>query len=352
VLYFIAWTIALSTNGQWVGEPTDWMKPPDWSGNFWGPAATRARGTGQLPPLPMNPAMTRWRDRGRSLVREGDIVFRMGDARILRGMFPLSLFIAKATGSAFSHTGIVAIEDGLTVVYDCSAAGLQRQPFEVWMLDCVGSMGVKRLRPEHRHNIPGVIAFCRKAFERQVPFDFEFHPDDAALYCLELTEKAFRSQGLPLSDSVRIGDWEHLIHYPLTALAIQTFTGYVLDRPIALEQPVYVPGNEHQGVWSSPMLETVFGPAPKCVWTTPENQAVGISLRGDLELLVLVFDELRRSYAELPGRLLCDLVLPVSRLFSDRLQPIQTATEVRLAPLAKAPVTPKPMSGFPTSESR
>ena len=110
--YFIAWIIALSTNGQWVGEPTDWMKPPNWSGNFWGPAATRARGTGQLPPLPMNPAMTRWRDWGRGLLREGDIVFRMGDARALRGMFPLSFFIAKATGSAFSHTGIVAIEDG------------------------------------------------------------------------------------------------------------------------------------------------------------------------------------------------------------------------------------------------
>ena len=234
MFYFIAWIIALSTNGQWVAEPTDWMKPPDWSGNFWGPAATRARGTGQLPPLPMNPAMTRWRDRGRSLLREGDIVFRMGDARTLRGMFPLSLFIAKATGSAFSHTGIVAIEDGSPVVYDCSSPGVQRQPFEVWMLDCVGSMGVKRLKPEHSRHIPGVIAFCRKAFERQVPFDYEFHPDDSALYCLELTEKAFRSQGLPLSESVRIGDWEHLVHYPLTAFAIQNYHGI---RPGSTDPP-------------------------------------------------------------------------------------------------------------------
>ena len=151
----------------------------------------------------------------------------------MRGMFPLSLFIAKATGSAFSHTGIVAIEDGSPVVYDCSSSGIQRQPFEVWMLDCVGSMGVKRLKPEHRHHIPGVLAFCRKVFEQQIPFDFEFHPDDSALYCLEMTEKAFRSQGLALSESVRIGDWEHLVRYPLTALAIPYFTGYVLDRPIS-----------------------------------------------------------------------------------------------------------------------
>ena len=94
--------------------------------------------------------MTRCGCWGRSVLREGDIVFRLGDARALRGMFPLSRFIAKATGSPFSHTGIVAVEDGSPVVYDCSSAGVQRQPFEVWMLDCVGALGVKRLKPEHR----------------------------------------------------------------------------------------------------------------------------------------------------------------------------------------------------------
>ena len=83
MFYFIAWMIALSTAEHSAAEPTDWMKPPDWSGNFWGPAATRSRVTGRLPPLPMNPAMARWRDRGRSVLREGDIVFRMGDARTL-----------------------------------------------------------------------------------------------------------------------------------------------------------------------------------------------------------------------------------------------------------------------------
>jgi len=31
-------------------------------------------------------------------------------------MVPLSRFIARATGSPFSHTGIVAIEDGSPVV--------------------------------------------------------------------------------------------------------------------------------------------------------------------------------------------------------------------------------------------
>ena len=93
------------------------------------------------------------------------------------------------------------------------------------MLDCVGAMGVKRLKPEHRRHIPGVIGYCRKVFEQQVPFDYEFRLDDAAFYCLELTEKAFRSQGLALSEPVRIGDWENLTSYPLTALAIPSSRG-------------------------------------------------------------------------------------------------------------------------------
>ena len=130
------------------------------------------------------------------MLREGDIVFRLGDARILRGSFPLSLFIARASGSPFSHTGVVAIEDGFPVVYDCSSEGIQLQPFEVWMLDCVGAFGVKRLKADQRRHIPGVIGYCRKVFELQLPFDNEFRLDDKSLYCVEMTEKAFRSQGL------------------------------------------------------------------------------------------------------------------------------------------------------------
>jgi Permuted papain-like amidase enzyme, YaeF/YiiX, C92 family len=299
MIWFYGLMIVLGKAEQGAAEATDWMKPATWTGNFWGPAATRARLTGQLPPLPTNGSMMRWNSWGRSLLREGDIVFRLGDARTLRGTFPLSRFIARATGSAFSHTGIVAIENGSPVVYDCSSAGVQRQPFEVWMLDCIGDIGVKRLKPEYRNQIPGVIAYCRSKFEQQVPFDYEFRLDDTAFYCVELTEKAFRSQGLVLSQPVRIGDWEHLETYPLTALATPYVTRLMLKHPITLEQPVYLPGNEHQGLWASSLLETVVRPEPK-----PEREAAHprdnrLSLRGDLELAVFASGELRRAYADL-----------------------------------------------------
>jgi hypothetical protein len=309
VLYIFCWMIALATYEPGGAEATDWMKPPNWSGNYWGPAATRARSDGQLPPLPSNPEMARRHRWGCDVLRQGDIVFRLGDARVVRGMVPLSRFIARATGSPFSHTGVVAIEDGSPVVYDCSSAGVQRQPFEVWMLDSLGALGVKRLKPEHRERIAGVIDYHRAAFERQVPFDHGFRMENDSLYCLELTEKAFRSQGLALSEPVRIGDWEYLASFPLTALLIPPVTGLVLDRPITLEQTVYIPGNERHGVWASPLLETVVGPAPKVFQDAIPGEPGRLNMSGDLDLLVFTFCEVRRSYAQLPARLLCDLIL-------------------------------------------
>jgi hypothetical protein len=301
MIWFYGLMIALGSSEQGAAEATDWMKPPAWTGNYWGPAATRARATGQLPPLPTNAAMARWSRWGRDVLREGDIVFRLGDARTLRGTFPLSRFIAAATGSPFSHTGVVAVEDGSPVVYDCSSAGVQRQPFEVWILDCIGSLGVKRLKPEHRGRIPGVIDYCRAKFEQQVPFDFGFRPDDAALYCVELTEQAFRSQGLVLSQPVRIGDWEHLGRYPLTALATPYVSRLMLEHSITLEQPVYLPGNGRQGVWASSLLHTVYGPGPEPERGAPGPREGRLSLRGDVELAVFAAGELRRARAELLG---------------------------------------------------
>ena len=55
MLYFIAWMIALATYEQGAAEATDWMKPPTWSGNYWGPAATRARIGRKSPAAPLQP---------------------------------------------------------------------------------------------------------------------------------------------------------------------------------------------------------------------------------------------------------------------------------------------------------
>jgi hypothetical protein len=243
-------------------EPTDRLIPPGWQGNPWGPAATAARQTGKLPPIVMTPLMKQWDAWGRKVLKDGDIVFRRGDARILFGYFPFSRFIAKVSGSEYSHTGVVAIESGGPVIYDTTKAGVRRQPFSVWVLDNTGPIGVKRLRPDRRAHIPAIVAWCRKVFADQVPFDYELGLDDAALYCVEMTEKAFRSQGLALSAPVRLGDMENATKYPIRVFVIQALSAVSIDKPLSLEQAVYFPGNERHGIWSSPYLETVYPPPP------------------------------------------------------------------------------------------
>src|SRR3954465_9906716 len=86
VLYLMA-VVFGSHDGK---EPTDRLIPETWQGNPWGPEATRARPTRAIPPIALTPKMEQWDAWGKAVLRDGDILFRCGDARILFGHFPFS----------------------------------------------------------------------------------------------------------------------------------------------------------------------------------------------------------------------------------------------------------------------
>jgi len=262
MLRLFGWVLALAVQGHDNLEPTDRLVPPGYRGNPWGPVATLERKSGKIPPVRMTPSMIQWDKWGRTVLKEGDIVFRRGDAKVLFGKFPFSKWMANASGSPFSHTGVVAIEDGEPIVYDTTHSSVRRQPFAIWILDNVGQVGVKRLKAEHRSRIPQVIAFCRKLFVEQPPFDFELSLDDKAYYCLEMTEKAFRAAGLTLSQPIRVGDMENISRTPIAVMMFQLLTPWVLENGLTLDTEIFLPGNERHGIWASPLLETVYPPSP------------------------------------------------------------------------------------------
>ncbi|WP_406696165.1 GDSL-type esterase/lipase family protein [Singulisphaera sp. Ch08] len=295
MLWIVRWLVLFGAHAQDVSDLSDRFAPPGWQGNPWGPAATLARAEGRLPSIVMTPVMTRWDQWGRAVLRDGDIVFRMGDARILHNFFPFSRFLAGASGSRFSHTGIVAIEDGVPVVYDCIKSGVGRTPFAVWILDNVGAFGVKRIKVERRMVIPRVLAHCRRLFEQKVPFDYSFDLDDSALYCLEMTEKAFRSQGLALSETVRLGDMENATRYPICISLFVSLSRLMLEKPLTLEQAVYLPGNGRHGMWASPLLEPVYPPPAERVIEHVPRQDSRFSLEGDLAIVAGIVHEFRTS---------------------------------------------------------
>jgi hypothetical protein len=241
-------------------EMSERLAPPGFEGNYWGPEATQARDQGTLPPIVMTPHMARWDRWGRQVLREGDIVFRMGDARLLHGYFPFSRFLANCSNSRFSHTGIIAIEKEGPVVYDTTRPAAARQPFCVWVLDNVGCIGVKRLAPGFRAAIPGVLAYCRKVYQDQVPFDNELCLDDSSLYCVEMTQKAFMAAGIELSKPIRLGDMERATEFPVCMLGMKLASEYTLDHPLTFESLVYFPGNDRHGIWSAKQLMTVVPP--------------------------------------------------------------------------------------------
>ncbi len=251
----LLWLVMTINSGTGGTEPTDRLVPPGWQGNPWGPAATEARKSGKIPPIVDSPEMKRWDEWGRKALKNGDILFRRGDARILGGMFPFSRFIANVSGSDYSHIGTVVFEGGEPVVYDTTKASVRRQPLKIWVLDTVGAFGVKRLKPAYQDRVPKVIEFLYKVYRDQVPFDYELLPDDRDLYCVEMAEKAFRHAGLALSRPVLLADMENIDQFPLCVLGFTSFTKLKLD------QPVFFPGNERHGIWASPLLETIY-PAP------------------------------------------------------------------------------------------
>lgn len=256
----LAWCLSLVLFPPEEREMSERFAPPGFVGNFWGPGATAAREDGGLPPIPRTTHMLRWEGWARQNLKDGDIVFRMGDARLLHGYFPMSRFLANCSNSPFSHTGIVAIEKGQPVVYDTTRPAVARQPFCVWVLDNVGKIGVKRLRPEYRGAIPRVVAYCRRVYLEQVPFDYELGLDDSSLYCIEMTVKAFKSAGIELCKPIALGDMERAPEFPLCMYGLRFASRKVLEHPLDFDTMVYFPGNDRHGIWSAKQLMTVVPP--------------------------------------------------------------------------------------------
>ena len=196
-----------------------------------------------------------------------------GRRRVLFGYFRFSRFVASADNSAFSHTGVIAIENGEPVVYDTTKAGVACQPFGVWILDNVGALGVKRLRPELRGAVPKILAYCKKVFEQQVPFDYELGPDDFEALLRRDDREGVCAAGVALSEPIALGDMERANEFPLSMLGLHYASGWVLDQPISFQDRVYMPGNDHHGLWGSPFLVTIFPATDVAAHSVPDLQA-------------------------------------------------------------------------------
>lgn len=138
-----------------------------------------------------------------SPLRDGDIVFQTSRS-------PQSLAVQRATGSQYSHMGIVFIRDGKPFVFE-AASKVQYTPLASWIARGVGShVLAKRLQDVSAVlNTSGVERMRRVARELEgLPYDLTFEWSDDRIYCSELVWKIYqRALGLEIGGIQKIREF-------------------------------------------------------------------------------------------------------------------------------------------------
>lgn len=183
-------------------------------------------------------------------LKEGDIIFRLGETQLLGGALNFSKLVADATESNFSHAVLVyrIVEDGV-VLADITPTGIARRYISDWYMDGTTNIVVKRLKPEFATYIPSVLNCLKTRIEEQVLYDSKFNANDNKYYCTELVDDCFRKVELPLADKIRICDFPKYNW---------VFWLGCLIGGIDTNSEVVVVGNDKIGLFSSNKLYTVI----------------------------------------------------------------------------------------------
>jgi Permuted papain-like amidase enzyme, YaeF/YiiX, C92 family len=134
-----------------------------------------------------------------------DIPLKTGDVVFQTSRSAQSRAIQEATGSPWSHVGIIEVTSKGTWVIE-AAGPVKRTPWRTWRRRGVdGQALVTRPKGVGESTLERVV-FAASA-ELGKPYDPRFGWGDDAYYCSELVAKAFeRGAGIPLGRRERLGD--------------------------------------------------------------------------------------------------------------------------------------------------
>jgi hypothetical protein len=158
--------------------------------------------------------------------REGDVIFQS----LPRS--PLVDAIEGATGSPYSHRGIVVLGGGKAQVLEAFHQ-VHLTPLGEWIDRGRGdAFTVYRLREDRRSCIPEFVSAARGYLGR--PYDLHYSMDDEALYCSELVFKAFRdATGEDLGEVVPLGE----LNWPPFTETIERLEG----GPVPVDRKMITP---------------------------------------------------------------------------------------------------------------
>jgi uncharacterized protein YycO len=176
--------------------------------------------------------------------RAGDIVFQDLDT-------PQVAALKLATGSEWTHCGLVLQEGGTFVVYE-ALQPVQVVPLEQWIARGVNQrVVVKRLKNGDLVLSPEVLAKMKTIAGQFAGRDYDsyFQWTDDQLYCSELVWKVFdRAAGVDLATL------RPLKSYDLSDALVKARLAERYGDSIPYDEPMVAPAD----LFASPLLETVY----------------------------------------------------------------------------------------------
>lgn len=177
-------------------------------------------------------------------LQDGDIIFHTSKSA-------QSLAVQKATGSRYSHMGVIIMRKGAPHVFE-AVQTVRYTPLAQWTARGVDAhFVVKRLKTANATFNPSGIArlhAAAKGFEGR-PYDLTFEWSDQRIYCSELVWKIYdRAFGL------QIGQLKKASEFNLTDPIVRKTQQERYGHHFPKDEPVISP----IAMYDSPLLETVL----------------------------------------------------------------------------------------------
>jgi len=183
-------------------------------------------------------------------IRESD--FREGDVIFQEARSSQSEAIQQATGSRYTHCGLVFELNGRMMVYEALGT-MSWTPLDRWISRGVdGHYVLMRLKDSDKILTPAKVAGLKKAGRDLLgkKYDLMFQWSDDTIYCSELVWKVYeRGAGLTLVEPRTFKDFN------LKAPAVRAVAQKRYGQKLPLDEKVVAPSD----LMVSPLLEVVVG---------------------------------------------------------------------------------------------
>jgi len=166
------------------------------------------------------------------ILHEGDILFQVNQGG-------QSQAIALATGSKWTHVGIVLKDKGKWVVYE-AVGPVKATPLETWATHGVdGNYTAMRWKEAETQLDAAKIGKLRSALKQYMglPYDWDFRWDDSMIYCSELIWKVYK-EGL----GIALCEPKPMREYALESETVQQIMELRYGKEPPLDELMLAPG--------------------------------------------------------------------------------------------------------------